>query len=99
MKKQGNSQGTLVKILDYITLLMMIITLIVAILTTLVVFGILWHENFYNFVLLEVCLSLTLFMWGVTSIVSLTDKKAKKHGFYSIVLGSILISFLFLGVY
>lgn len=102
MSKKGNMLCILVKCLDFITWVMMVITFIISILTMIVVFGIAWNDflaYFWNFKLLEICLAISLFLWGITSIIGIQDKKAKRHGFYSIVFGGILMVFLSLGVY
>lgn len=89
----------LVRVLELFTWIMMVITLIVAVLTTVVVFGIVWIPRFYNYILLEISLSTTLLLWGINTILSMQGKKSKRHGVYSIIFGVILLVFFLLGIY
>lgn len=102
MNSGSKRLNIIVKSLDFLTWIMMVVTFIVSILTMIVVFGIGLNDflvNFMTFMPLEISLAVTLFLWGITSIIGMQDKKAKKHGFYSIVFGSILIICLSFGVY
>lgn len=90
------------KVLDFLTWIMMLITFLIAIMTTIVVFGVLQDVILYNFVtfyLLEISLSITLFLWGITTLFQMKGKSAKKHGVYSIAFGMILMGFFLFGIY
>lgn len=89
----------LARLLEFFTWIMMVITLLVAVLTTIVVFGIVWIPKFHNYIFLEISLSTTLLLWGLSTILSMQGKKSKKHGVYSIVFGVILLVFFILGIY
>ncbi|MEG0370942.1 MAG: hypothetical protein RR645_01455 [Clostridium sp.] len=86
------------KVLDFLTWFMLIVTFVVSILTMIVVFGIAWISNFYTFEILEICLAITLLLWGTTSI-KLHDKKAKFHGICSFLFAGVFIIFLMFKVY
>lgn len=92
----------IIKVLDCFTWIMMLVTFIIAIMTTIVVFGVLQDVILYNFVtfyLLEISLSITLFLWGITTLFEMKDRSAKKHGIYSIIFATILMVFFLFGIY
>ncbi|KMT23271.1 hypothetical protein [Clostridium cylindrosporum] len=90
------------RLFDFLTWIMMIVTFVISIFTTIVVFGIAWSNwlsRFSNFMPLEISLAITFFLWGTTSIISLSDKKGKTHGIFSFLFGGVLLVFLILEVY
>lgn len=92
----------IIKVLDFFTWVMMLITFVISVLTTIVVFGVIRDVILYpfiNFYLLEISLSITLFLWGVTTLLEMKGKTAKKHGVYSIIFGIILMVFFVFKIY
>ncbi|MEF9951279.1 MAG: hypothetical protein RR840_04015 [Clostridium sp.] len=93
--------GKLIKIIDFLAWSMMLVTLVVAIATMLVGFGISWRSGavyFINLKMLEICLAITLGLWGTTAVI-LKDKKSKVHGVIAYFLTIMLIIFLTLRIY
>ncbi|MEF9933920.1 MAG: hypothetical protein RSA01_01970 [Clostridium sp.] len=89
------------KIVDCLTWVMMVITFMVAVFTMLVAFGISWRSGsiyFINLKVVEICLAITLALWGTTAV-TLKDKKSKVHGCISYGLCIILIIFVAFGIY
>lgn len=102
MSKSNNCLLWLRRILDCLTWIMMIVTFVVSIFTMIVIFGIAWNDllsPFIHFLALEICLAATLFLWGITSIISVYDRKSRKYGFFSIIFGGILVVFIGFGLY
>lgn len=91
------------KINNIIMWLMFLVTSIVSVITMVVSFGMVEYSRslklFMNFLPLEICLSATLFLWGLNNLYNNYSTNGKKNFFYYVVMSSVLLVFIFQGVY
>lgn len=87
------------KFIDYLMWLMFAISLVISILTMLVVFGIVYIGRFSTFLPLEICLSITFFLWGINSTYNSYTRNGKYTAYYYIVMGGMLLAFAALKIY
>jgi hypothetical protein len=91
------------KIIDFFMWLMFLVSSAVSVITMIVTFGMIDYSKtlkpFMNFMPIEICLSITLFLWGINSLYNNYTKASKKIFFYYFVMGTILLGFIFMGVY
>lgn len=93
------------KVFEWATWIMFGISFVISLITTLVLFGLLYASPIKAFTTLkpfEVSLAVTLFMWGINSLYSSYIKKNKSQVKFSILLfifSGITLVFMLLGVY
>lgn len=91
------------KIIDFFTWIMFLVTSAISIITMIVSFGMVDYSKtlkpFMNFLPLEICLAVTLFLWGINSLYNNYFKNNKKTFFCYLTMGSVLLGFIFMGVY
>jgi hypothetical protein len=82
---------------------MILISSIFSVITTIVTFGMVEYTKqlriFTNFLPLEISLSITLFLWGVNSLYRNHGKSSKRTFIVYLIMGVILLGFIFMGVY
>lgn len=91
------------KIVNFLMWLMFFISSVVAVITMIVSFGMVDYsaslKPFTNFLPLEICLSAALFLWGINSLYNNYSDTGKKTFFRYLIMASILLVFIFMGVY
>lgn len=78
------------------------VTAVIAVISMIVLFGILYSPGlmiFGNLLPLEVSLSISLLLWGISSLYSSYGKKGKGTFMTSVIMGGILLVFAVFGVY
>lgn len=94
---------TMLKIINFLVWFMILISSIISIITMVVSFGMIEYSNFLkpftNLMLLEISLSITLFLWAINSLYNSYSKQSKKTFFYYLVMSGIFTFFIFYGVY
>lgn len=91
------------KTVDGLMWVMFLISSIFSVITTIVTFGMVEYTKqlsiFTNFLPLEISLSITLFLWGVSSLYSYDGKSNKKTFIVYLIMSIVLLGFIFMGVY
>jgi hypothetical protein len=91
------------RVIDFLMWLMFLVSSVVSVITVIVTFGMIEYTKtlkpFMNFLPLEICLAATLFLWSINSLYNNYTKASKKAFFYYLIMGSILLGFIFMGVY
>lgn len=78
---------------------MFLVSFIITTLTMLVLFGKYYISQFTTFLPLEISLSVTFIIWGISSSFNPYTKHSKNSLLYLIILGSILVGFAAMGIY
>jgi hypothetical protein len=82
---------------------MILVSSLISIITMVVTFGMIEYSNFLkpftNFMVLEISLAITLFLWAINSLYRSYTPKSKKTFFYYIFMSGLFMAFIFYGVY
>jgi hypothetical protein len=91
------------KLLRSLTWLMVLLTSVLSVVTMIVTFGMVEYSSklkpFSNFMLLEIFLSITLFLWALDNLYRDNTTRSKIAFGYYIVLSGIFLVFIFNNVY
>ncbi|EYE87832.1 hypothetical protein Q428_11185 [Fervidicella metallireducens AeB] len=87
------------KILDYLTWIMFIFSLLLTLCTIIVLFGLAYMPALSSLKPLQISLAVTFFMWGVNNLYNNYAEDGKKNFFYCTIIAGIFLVFVVLGIY
>lgn len=87
------------KLLNWITWFMFVVSLVISVLSIVVAYGIKYISQFATLLPLEVSLIITFFLWGFNSLFEGNRKDKVTSLIYALLIGGVLMIFAFWGIY